>query len=79
MSELSALAGSEGYGTCDDDAQGETPWPERSDAKGPDIRRSGPQSQRAHIRASYAIFILPTEAQAPRFNLAIATYTLSLG
>ncbi len=38
MSELSALAGSEGYGTCDDDAQGVTPWPERSDVKSRMIR-----------------------------------------
>ena len=44
MSELSALAGSERYGTCDDDAQGETPWPERSDERRRDIRMSPPPS-----------------------------------
>jgi len=53
MSELSALAGSEGYGTCDDDAQGGTPWPERSDVKSRMIRIMRRRlAERTYIRVS---------------------------
>jgi hypothetical protein len=49
MSELSALAGSEGYGACDDERKGAGPCTERSDERRRDIRMSPPPaSQSAH-------------------------------
>ena len=58
MSELSASAGSEGYGACDDDgARGAAPCTERSDAVAGTFGSSGVASQSAHAFAHGRVHI----------------------